>query len=412
MSTASLSWKKRATIGMAVVVLAIVGIALRETYLLVKPMVLDALYRPEIELSDSDESGPVDREPATGLAIESGGRLIPQIAGDTPDKQGRVREPGWRMEDGHVDGVLALAFSPDGKWLASGSADMTIRIWDVATGRELQCIEGHDKTVTGVAFSPTGKQLISTSRDSTARVWDLTTNEQVALFDRHSREVNAAAFLPDGKRVLVAGHYDPLRLWDVESERLLKTYPQSGGQHTLVVSKDGATVIVGTCEGTLRAWDVESGRPLWNTDSVQPGRGHGVSGTMLSADGSQVYYCVTDGEVQVREVRTGGLLRKLAVQHNNQVAVCPDGRLVALGGPEIRLCSVPTGTPLVRLSRGRELVHAVAFSPDGRLLAGGGGGTQWGEKWEPSRAPMLWLWDVRRVTAAAVKDGLLQRSEQ
>lgn len=116
---------------------------------------------------------------------------------------------------GHLGTVQSIAFSPDGKRIASGSEDKTIKIWDTATGKELLTLKGHSGQVRSVCFSPDGGRLASASLDNTIKLWDTADGKEVHTFRGHSSGVNSVAFSRDGGR-LASGSYDKtIKIWDI-----------------------------------------------------------------------------------------------------------------------------------------------------------------------------------------------------
>ncbi len=109
----------------------------------------------------------------------------------------------------------SVAFAPDGKILASGSWDHTVKLWDMATGREIHTLSGHTSWVNSVAFAPDGKTLASGSLDYTAKLWDVATGKEIGTLSGHTASVFSVAFAPDGK-TLASGSWDhTVKLWDL-----------------------------------------------------------------------------------------------------------------------------------------------------------------------------------------------------
>src|SRR5688572_5069652 len=132
-------------------------------------------------------------------------------------------EPKIRIEGPFNSGIVySVAFSPDGKTLASGSGDKTIRLWEVNTGRLIRALSGHGGTVRSVAFSPDGKMIASGSEDKTIKLWQVSTGKHIRLFNGHTGNVYSVAFSPDGKTLASSseeGNDSALRLWDVNTGR-------------------------------------------------------------------------------------------------------------------------------------------------------------------------------------------------
>jgi WD40 repeat protein len=183
---------------------------------------------------------------------------------------------------GHQSSVNAVAFSPDGKTLLSGSLDNTLKLWDTS-GNLLKTLRGHQGYVRAVAFSPDGKTLLSGSTDNTLKLWD-TSGKLLQTLRGHQGYVVAVAFSPDGKTLLSGSEDNTLKLWDT-SGKLLKTLrghqrSVQGSVTDVAFSPDGKTLLSGSWDNTLKLWDT-SGKLL------QALRGHqdSVTDVAFSPDG-------------------------------------------------------------------------------------------------------------------------------
>jgi WD40 repeat protein/uncharacterized caspase-like protein len=319
------------------------------------------------------------------------------------------------VQTGHSNNVSTVAFSPDGKTLASGSWDNTIKLWEVATGQELRTLTGHSSYVTAVAFSPDGKMLASGSWDKTIRFWNLVSGEELRILKGHSGFITAVAFSPDGKTLASASWDKTVKLWDVASGQEVRTLPGHVNYvNSVAFSSDGQTLASGSSDKTIRLWSVTSGQEirmltghandvttvafspngkilasgsddntvkLWDAESGQElrsltGHSEGIRGLAFSPDGTIIVSGSWDKTTKVWNVDSGQEIRSL-VGHSNyvtSVSFSPQGKTLASGSWDrtIKLWNVADGHESQTLAGHSSSITAVAFSPDGTTLASGG----------------------------------------
>jgi eukaryotic-like serine/threonine-protein kinase len=170
------------------------------------------------------------------------------------------------LNDGHTAPILTLSLSADGTLLASGSADNTIKIWDLPTGKLLQTLKGHTAPVTSVAISRDGKTVISGSEDSTIKIWDVPTAVLRHTLTEHTDKVYAVALSPDGKAIASGSQDFTVKLWNAETGELTRTLSQPAGHRNAVsavaISPDGKQVASGSWEKNVKVWDLQTGKIL------------------------------------------------------------------------------------------------------------------------------------------------------
>ena len=160
----------------------------------------------------------------------------------------------------HDERVTQVAYSPDGKQLATASGDKTARLWDAATGKELQRLS-HDNYVTAVSFSPDGKQLATASLDFTARLWDAATGKELQRLS-HDDNVQSVSFSPNGKQLAKASLDKTARLWDAATGKELQRLSHDGGVTAVSFSPDGKQLATASWDNTARLWDAATGKEL------------------------------------------------------------------------------------------------------------------------------------------------------
>ncbi|WP_341737640.1 CHAT domain-containing protein [Microcoleus sp. CAWBG640] len=273
-----------------------------------------------------------------------------------------------RTLQGHSSAVYSVSFSPDGKTLASGSNDKTIKLWDVTTGKEIRTLKGHGNMVLSVSFSPDGKTLASGSGDNTIKLWDVTTGKEIRTLKGHSNQVLSISFSHDGKTLASSSPDKTVKLWDVITGKEISTLQ---GSRVVSFSHDGKTLASGSDDNTIKLWDVATGKEI----STLKGHSDGVLSISFSPDGKTLASGSDDKTIKLWDVSTGQEIRTFK-EHSNQVwsvSFSPDGNTLASGSDDntIKLWDVSTPTEINTLKGHGNLIFDISFSHDGKTLASG-----------------------------------------
>ncbi|MDE0682738.1 MAG: sigma-70 family RNA polymerase sigma factor, partial [Candidatus Poribacteria bacterium] len=351
--------------------------------------------------------------------------------------------------------VLAVAFSPDGTRLASGSTDMTVRLWNTTGGKDSMTLQKHTGPTNVLAFSPDGKMLASGSTDKTVQLWNTTTGEPLTTLTGHINGITALAFSPDG-RTLVSGSTDgTIRFWQTATgdpadtliaghTQFIKAatfFPDRRGEVTLKKSAEtpkqkpsskNPLLVSAAFNGEITFWDVETSQRRGEvTSPLRQNSGHRdwYSAVAFSPDGTKLVSAAADGTIvfggfpigfsstkpdnliRLTDVSTGDELATLQ-RGSSELIFSPDDRtktVAITSSGAIRLWNTETGDELVipihddlplGFHHNVPTVLAVAFSPDGRWLVSG---TTEGE---------IRMWDVATGEPLAVFSELTEPMER
>jgi WD40 repeat protein len=274
--------------------------------------------------------------------------------------------------EGHTDQVRAVAWSPDGTRLASGSDDLTVIIWDTETGEPLRTERANVDagwTIWCVAWSPDGTN-IATCSETTVFLWDAETGELQSTLEGHSNMVVSLAWSPIGAKLAPASNDKTVIVWDVETgERLYTLETDWGGIGNEVAwSPDGMRLAQAIGGGYVILWDADTGETLREIRTPYAG----IESIAWSPDGTKLAASVGD-EIVVFDVETGDQLRALAGHKGaiHSVAWSPDGGRLASGSSDqaVFLWDAETGERLRALRGHTDAVWDVAWSPEGTSLA-------------------------------------------
>jgi len=358
-----------------------------------------------------------ERENQIGRVVQ----LLRSVIPDTADQED-LREFEWNYlwrkyhgEEsrvrGHMGPVTAVAFSPDDRWVASGSADRSIRIWDLGTGLEHRRFAGHQGEVKSIAFSKEGDRLISASEDGSLRLWSLQTGQELRSFTdalpvNEKPRLTACTFSSDGLHVACSSEKGTVRVWDVSTGKMVDEWTGQGIEHArgLAFHPDGRTLAGGNSNG-VKFWQPldRQIRPLHDVPA-SPGRTN--TNLAFSPDGKRVIWGYTvpasskgpgpNGRVTVWDVESNALVWSLGFPGIVMcVAYSPSGDSFAAAGLEqsVRIWNATTGEESCALFA-QDAIRSIAYSPDGSRLAAG------------TEDRMVMLWSLPKHEQRTLQEGV------
>ncbi|MDX3666418.1 nSTAND1 domain-containing NTPase [Streptomyces europaeiscabiei] len=298
----------------------------------------------------------------------------------------------WDLDTGRVLSTLksstgvvsSLAFGPGGKILATGTEDGTVHLWDVADGKQRTTLTSASSRVESMAFDPDGKTLAAGSYDGTVRLWDLATGRADATLTGHTSPVMSVAFSPDGDELATGNEADSfgggdvgVRLWNVGRNRPRATLKVPGGDlQSVAFSPDGDTIATSSVRTTADDWKPVGVVRLWDTATRRTratlADGPTEGGPVLFSPDGRTLAVMDSARGQLWDVATRRLRTTLPDRFINGMAFSPDGKTLVTVGDGLVLWDARTGRPRVELPKAEE-GSPLAFSPTGDVFATTGG---------------------------------------
>lgn len=273
---------------------------------------------------------------------------------------------------GHADGVRTVAWSPDGRYIASAGRDMTVQVWEVTTGACIYTYHGHIDEIWSVAWSPDSRSIVSAGSDNAVEVWEATSGYDGTTYDKHSDIVRAVSWSPNSTYITSAGDDSYVRVWKATDASTVGTFHRTNNSiSTLAWSPDGTRIALGGEDFIVYIWDVfADSYPL-----LCQGHKDRITAVTWSPDGSCIASSSDDGTVCVWQTRTGQKLY-MYTGHSHEVSTVawsPHEHRLASGSWDntVHVWSIDNLEPPYIYRGHTRWVNALSWSPDGQLIVSG-----------------------------------------
>jgi len=281
------------------------------------------------------------------------------------------QEPGIVLQTGHLSAVFTLSFSPDGKTLATGSVDHTIKLWDVATGKEVKILTGHAGIITSVAFLNQDDYLISASQDGTIRIWSNKNNISRVLYVQQS-DIHSVCLSSDGQTLAVGSGNGSIKIINKNTGKIINDIPAHSGSVKKVLYYDDSKYLVSAGEDkVIKIWDISSGKEIRNLE----GHTNSINDLAISQDNKILASCDWDSKIILWNILHGYEIYAIS-DHQGPIytlAFSPDGKYLSSGGGYglISVRDTESGNEVNNFRLGAKRPYHIAISPDGKYIASG-----------------------------------------
>ena len=293
------------------------------------------------------------------------------------DRINHVLDNSFMSFVAHVGSILSVSLSPDGKRLVTGGgSDRAIKVWDIATGKELFAISGaHEAAVTCVAFSLDGKRIVSGDFSGEIKVWDAASVNKAMTLVKHGNYVWTVAFSPDGKHILSASEKDEMiKVWDAATgaEIIAFNHGYKDGASCAAFSPDGKHIVsAGWGDSVIKIWEAVDGNEVMKLT----GHNHGIWAISFSSDGKLLASGSGDNTIKIWDVITGSIVMTLRGHERTIVSVAfsPDNKYLVSGGTDctVRIWDIATGEEMTILRGHESSANSVVFTPGGKQIVSG-----------------------------------------
>ncbi len=310
------------------------------------------------------------------------------VASGGMDNTVRICEMDGKKEilvfEEHTANVNCVSFNYDGKKVVSGSNDNTIRVWDSTSGKELAVLSGEGlddemSSITCVKFSPNGRRVVSASSDGIISIWEWNIRKKIIELTGHSHSITSVQFSPDGKRVVSGSWDETVRVWDLSGGKEIVIPVNRKIIYAVAFSPDGELVVAGNRDNTVGVWELRSRKQI----ALLQGHKGSVMGVAFTSDGKQILSGSEDKTVRVWDIASGFSPAR-SCGHNSSignVTFSLDGNwIISSAASDKRIWDVASGKEIALL-REHKNIDRVPLSPNGKYVISGGNTLRIWEVW-------------------------------